>query len=227
MGWIYRITNTKNNKIYIGKTITSISDRWSKHLYEAFNPKCKGYNFLLHKAIRKYGKESFIIESVEYLQEDRLLSSREQYWIECLNSLLPNGYNMTFGGEGSIKIDRKQVYELWDQGLSAVQISKKIGCSDTTARNILRNYDKYTPQENLNRSPTKGFPPRSDKIVYQYDKNTGGLITSFPSIKMAAESVGVDRSCISRVCSGKKKTSANFIWKFEKLSPLEVLKTNE
>jgi len=53
MGYIYKITNQVNQKIYIGKTISSISTRFSQHLWESFNPKCNGYNFILHKAIRK------------------------------------------------------------------------------------------------------------------------------------------------------------------------------
>ena len=30
MGYIYKITNTINNKVYIGKTIFSIEERWKK-----------------------------------------------------------------------------------------------------------------------------------------------------------------------------------------------------
>lgn len=62
MGIIYRIINLINGKQYIGKTINTITERWNKHCYEAFTPQNKGYNFLIHKAIRKYGKDNFIIE---------------------------------------------------------------------------------------------------------------------------------------------------------------------
>jgi predicted GIY-YIG superfamily endonuclease len=31
MGYIYKITNTINNKLYIGKTINTIALRWGEH----------------------------------------------------------------------------------------------------------------------------------------------------------------------------------------------------
>lgn len=37
MGYIYKITNLQNNKIYIGKTTTCIQERFSKHMIELFN----------------------------------------------------------------------------------------------------------------------------------------------------------------------------------------------
>lgn len=223
MGSIYKITNIINNKLYIGKTIAPIATRWSQHICEAMNQDCKGYSFILHKAIRKYGKENFHIEEIEKVEHDMLLDIREKYWINALETMIPNGYNMTFGGEGSIKIDRDQVYFLWNQGLSPSEIAKRLGCSNTSVRAILSNNNTYTVQEGLNRSLTKGLPPRNDKVVYQYNKDTGELVATFSSIKLAAESAGVDRSCISRVCSGKRKTSAGYIWKFILLKPEEVL----
>ena len=51
MGFIYKITNQINKKIYIGKTIFSITRRFNQHLWESFNSKCSGYNFILHKVI--------------------------------------------------------------------------------------------------------------------------------------------------------------------------------
>ena len=47
-----------------------------------------------------------------------------------------------------------------------------------------------------------------------YDKNTNELIKIHDSIKDAAAAVNVDRSCISRCCSGKKKSSRGFVWRF-------------
>ena len=90
----------QNNKIYVGKTTTCIRDRFSKHVYEANTPNTKGYSFILHKAMRKYGIENFQIEQIEDVDND-LINEREIYWIKFYNSMIPNGYNMTLGGEGS------------------------------------------------------------------------------------------------------------------------------
>lgn len=89
---IYKITNNKNRKIYVGQSI-DINDRWKQHKYKAFNSKEKGYNSAIHLAFRKYGIENFSFEVIEKCQQDEL-DEKEQYWIKKLNSLSPNGYNI-------------------------------------------------------------------------------------------------------------------------------------
>ena len=208
MGYIYKIINTENNKIYIGKTSTCIQKRFSKHIYEANNPQTKGYLFTLHKAMRKYGIEKFQIQQVEEV-DNSILNEREKYWIEFYNSIIPSGYNMTFGGEGSVKIDYNLVYNLWDDGNSIAQISKILNHSIPQLKTILLNYKNFSVEENNRRTINA-----TKKRVGQYDKNTQKLINIYDSIKDAANAINVDRSCISRCCSGKKKSSRGYIWRF-------------
>ena len=208
MGYIYKITNTKNNKIYIGKTTTCIQDRFSKHIYESKNANVKGYSFILHKAFRKYGIDNFIIEEVEEI-DNSMLNDREIYWINAYSSMIPNGYNMTFGGEGSVKINYDLVYSLWDDGNSIAQIAKIVNHSISQIRHILLDYNNFSVEENAQRTIDA-----TKKKVGQYDKNTNELIKIHDSIKDAAAAVNVDRSCISRCCSGKKKSSRGFVWRF-------------
>ena len=208
MGYIYKITNTKNNKIYIGKTTTCIQDRFSKHIYESKNANVKGYSFILHKAFRKYGIDNFIIEEVEEI-DNSMLNDREIYWINAYSSMIPNGYNMTFGGEGSVKINYDLVYSLWDDGNSIAQIAKIVNHSISQIRHILLDYNNFCVEANAQRTIDA-----TKKKVGQYDKNTNELIKIHDSIKDAAAAVNVDRSCISRCCSGKKKSSRGFVWRF-------------
>ena len=208
MGYIYKITNTKNNKIYIGKTTTCIQDRFSKHIYESKNANVKGYSFILHKAFRKYGIDNFIIEEVEEI-DNSMLNDREIYWINAYSSMIPNGYNMTFGGEGSVKINYDLVYSLWDNGNSIAQIAKIVNHSISQIRHILLDYNNFSVEANAQRTIDA-----TKKKVGQYDKNTNELIKIHDSIKDAAAAVNVDRSCISRCCSGKKKSSRGFVWRF-------------
>ena len=96
MGYIYKITNTKNNKVYIGQTTRTIVERYEEHLNHASN----SVNRHLYDAMNHYGAESFIVESLEEC-EDTKLSDREIYWINHYNSNDGSfGYNMTSGGEG-------------------------------------------------------------------------------------------------------------------------------
>lgn len=158
--------------------------------------------------MRKYGFENFFIQEIEEVENEKL-NERESYWIKYYNSIIPFGYNMTFGGEGSTKIDYQQVYDLWDSGKSIPEISKLLNCSIVQLRAILSTYNNYSADKNNERVRLL-----SCKTVGQYDKETGELIHIYQSIKEAAQSVGVDRSCISRCCSGQKKSSKGYIWKF-------------
>ena len=89
--WIYKITNIQNNKVYIGQTIRPIEQRFKRHLSDALN------NILdthFARAIRKYGKENFIIEQIDEAQTQDELNQKEQYWIKYYNSV-NDGYNET------------------------------------------------------------------------------------------------------------------------------------
>ena len=89
--WIYKITNIQNNKIYIGQTIRPIQNRFHRHINDALN------NILdthFARAIRKHGKNNFIIEQIDQAQTQDELNKKEQYWIQYYNSV-QNGYNET------------------------------------------------------------------------------------------------------------------------------------
>lgn len=94
-GTIYKITNIKTGKVYIGKTTKSLNDRLQGHINNAD----KGNNFKLSLAIRKYGKENFIIEPIDFAETRDELNEKEVYYISEYKSL-EDGYNMTIGGEG-------------------------------------------------------------------------------------------------------------------------------
>lgn len=95
---IYKITNIVNNKIYIGQSI-DIQERWYQYKYKAFDKNEKGYNSAIHLAMRKYGVENFLIEIIEECAPE-LLDERERFWIQELNCISPNGYNILEGGQG-------------------------------------------------------------------------------------------------------------------------------
>lgn len=52
------------------------------------------------------------------------------------------------------------------------------------------------------------------KKVLKIDIKTGEILGEYASIGQAAKDVGVDRSSISRCCSGKLKKSGGFSWKY-------------
>lgn len=89
--WIYKITNIQNNKVYIGQTIRPIQQRFQRHISDALN---NVLNTHFARAIRKYGKENFVIEEIDKAQTQDELNKKEQYWINYYNSV-EEGYNET------------------------------------------------------------------------------------------------------------------------------------
>lgn len=96
-GTIYLITNTLTNKQYVGLTIQSIERRWQYHLEQANASKIKNENSL-HASIRKYGADKFTITQIDSGVANRDLEAKEIEWIKKLNTLIPNGYNISTGG---------------------------------------------------------------------------------------------------------------------------------
>lgn len=99
IGVIYKITNTQNSKIYIGKTTSTIQKRFYAHVYDSL--KNVDNHSHLHNAIRKDGKENFTIEIIDQANSIEELNEKEIYWISKFNSQDPDiGYNIAKGGEG-------------------------------------------------------------------------------------------------------------------------------
>lgn len=98
---IYKCTNEINGKTYIGFTHKTLTKRIIEHKSSAKN----GSDYLLHKAIRKYGIDSFKWESLyESFDKEFILFTMENYFIMENNSYFETGfgYNMTFGGQGGM-----------------------------------------------------------------------------------------------------------------------------
>lgn len=98
-GCIYKITNIKNGKFYIGYTNMTAKLRFKAHWDESVqlsrgNGHCKSY---LHNAMIKYGKEAFSINVVEAFQDRTpyYIASREKKYIAKLKP----DYNISEGGE--------------------------------------------------------------------------------------------------------------------------------
>lgn len=88
---IYKIENKINGKIYIGQTKRTLKERISEHIRKKT---CVG------NAIIKYGIENFAIDVLEERKTLDEINEREMFWIAYYHCKVPNGYNMTDGGDG-------------------------------------------------------------------------------------------------------------------------------
>lgn len=95
--YVYKISNTVNNFVYVGLTAREPQKRWKEHLYSA-----KKLNRRLYRAMRKHGIENFQFEVIAYLKglknKDLLFEIEKQYITE--NNSYWFGYNDTIGGKG-------------------------------------------------------------------------------------------------------------------------------
>ena len=94
-GVIYFIINLINGKMYVGQTKQAFKRRIAEHKRNSKKAKIG-----VDAAIRKYGWENFTAEIIEVCPVEQL-NEREMFWIKELNTKVPNGYNLTDGGEGT------------------------------------------------------------------------------------------------------------------------------
>jgi len=139
IGRIYIIKNIVNSKVYIGQTKDSIQKRFGKHLSSC--------QYVIGKAIKKYGSHKFHVELLEETTLDKL-NEREMYWIKLYNSTDNRfGYNMSIGGNVTRKpsnINVEEVIDLFNNGISAIKIAKTLHTDIEKITSILKdNNIKY------------------------------------------------------------------------------------
>ena len=97
MAYIYRILNKVTKKCYIGETkCKDVSRRWNQHKQTIeINKGCPA----LRDAVKKYGIDNFEFSVLIICFDDERFKYEIEY-IKKYNSVAPNGYNLTNGGEG-------------------------------------------------------------------------------------------------------------------------------
>lgn len=142
-GKIYIIRNIINSKVYIGQTTVDIKVRFQNHLSAA---RC-GKDYVIGRAIRKYGEDKFYIELLEECSIEEL-NTKEIWWINRFNSTNTKfGYNISIGGNVTRvnnNLKEHEILELFKQGIPAYMIAKKLHTEVAKVTRLLRHKDiKY------------------------------------------------------------------------------------
>lgn len=208
---IYKITNTINNKVYIGQS-TDIRRRWTSHI-NVLNESNKNNNekqYALHTAMQKYGSDNFLFEVIEECPVQDL-NDRECYWIKYYNSYL-NGYNENKGGSvirGRPKYVEQVILLLQTTKYSFKEISEITGASIQSIGNI--NCGRCFKNDTLN------YPIRAKTHkVIQYSKE-GIELKIFNSLIEAEKETGVQASNIKHACHHYENgqiLAGGFQWRF-------------
>ena len=211
LGNIYCITNTVNNKVYVGKTLLSIEKRFQQHLQDA-----KKYTERpLYRAINKYGADKFSILLLEQVDQSEL-SVREQYWIAEKDSY-ENGYNATRGGDGSILYDYEEILEKFHSGMLIKELADYFECDQQTIRKVLvaAGEDTFQNLKKKSSNPIKAIlPDGSEKVFDSYSNAARWLMEEKITTATALDGVVTN---ICRVANGERKTYLKIKWeRFEK-----------
>jgi group I intron endonuclease len=121
-GYIYRFRNKINGKVYIGQTIDP-----ERRRQEHINDAARGSTLAFHNAIRKYGIDNFEFDILHTVEGDKnyvrlRLNELEIKEIQCHHCLVPQGYNIAYGGQGG---DNGKFVHAWAQTEEGKQKIKK------------------------------------------------------------------------------------------------------
>lgn len=116
---IYLITNNENKKQYVGITKFSLEERFSQHIKRGF---------ILTEAIQKYGHQKFSIKLIEEVESAERAYELEQYYIKQYDTKVPNGYNLTDGGDGIFGWEASEEYrQECSERVKQLHKEKKVG----------------------------------------------------------------------------------------------------
>ena len=223
MGYIYKIENLKNGKVYIGQTKRP-NNRWKDHIAGSKNRNRWSYNKPLYADMRKLGVQSFIFSILEEC-DDSNMNAREAYWIEAFDSQNEeHGYNIYGGGRGDgiyitrpvlqYDLDGNYIATYTNQcvasrhtGLDNASIGKVCNGKMKSCGGFLWTYSKADKPRPYKKQA------HYIKPVIQCDIN-GKALRKFDSLKDAGRFIGVNSKSISDCCKGKKTSCAGYVWRF-------------
>lgn len=156
MGVIYLIENIITKKVYVGKTtsndVFSYCTNHFKKAIENSDTKNKRY---FYNAIRKYGKENFIIKILKNNIPCDSLNEEEKHFIIIHNSNnSKNGYNMTTGGDGGLTSSKKNISNKQKNIWANIEYCKKMSIerknrwkNGVFVNNVLAGKKRYWSKE--------------------------------------------------------------------------------
>jgi len=174
---VYCTTNKVNGKKYIGS-------------HNGNKPSYLGSGVNLTQAIKKYGKENFIRQTLwEGPSEFRY--EMEEYWIAYFDAAKNQMfYNATEKGVGAG----------WSKG-------KKRGQSSLKGKKRKIDYSKR-------KTDYDAIFQKIKKPILQYNLD-GSFVKEWPSAKDVKKSLNINNTTVNLCCNNKMKSAGGFMWLFK------------
>lgn len=228
---IYMHKNKINGKVYIGQTYTPLEIRFGKGGWKYHG--CK----LFWNAIQKYGWSNFeciILE--EFVANADYANEREKYYITLYNSMNPNyGYNIQAGGHEQTRLS-KRCYKYSMDGYyieeyeSLTEAERQNGVPHGHISECCRGVRKSAAgfQWSYEKTDYIGeYTPKKTRAIKVYEYSLDGeYIAEHDSALSAGLKYGaVNGAHITDCCKGKRKSTYNRQWRYEKFDRIDPLQT--
>jgi len=189
---VYKATNKKNGKSYIGITRHLLEHRISTH-YRTATTRIKLSHF--QQALKKYPKDNFYWRVLEKGDNENI-EALERYYIQFFDTL-KNGYNSTSGGEIRKEYSKEARKKMSDahKGQSSWSKGRKLPPLSAEHRAKLKILAAENRQVNM-------MAQKNRKQVLCIET---GVI--YHSLREASKELGINRACLSRVIRGIHKSA--------------------
>ena len=188
---VYCHTNMINGKQYVGLTSMSIEERAGTDGTRYRN--CR----VFYNAIQKYGWDNFAHKVLAYDLTHEMACELEKHYIELYNTQVPNGYNLTDGGDGGFHHS-----EIVRQAISEKNKGNK-------SRTGYKNSEEMNAHmSNIMKGNTYGKNNGRPVIQLTLD---GEFVAEYPSSAEATRVTGIGH--VKHAVQGKLKSAGGYLWK--------------
>ena len=202
---IYKSTNKITGKVYIGQTIQTLDKRIKGHIKESKMDKTRP--FLL--SINKYGANNFIFETIDLANNLDELNDKEIHWINFYNSVSPNGYNVTGGGQGKKMISTNELGKRISKGLQNSKKWQKIKNSEEYLKKIKEKFIGHNKGKKFSTEHKEKIWEKNKERILKFNKDTSkkwiivdndNNITRITGKEEYFTNLGMDTSVVTRMC---------------------------
>jgi group I intron endonuclease len=203
---VYKITNTINNKVYIGITQQELKVRWQQH---KCNSNRKTYH--LYNAIKKYGFSNFKIQVLFEAKDKEEMFLKEVELISKHKSNDRNyGYNNSLGGEKS-----KKGTKLSEEQKTKISIYQKNRLRTPHSIAAREKMSKAAKGRNMSKPVEASAKKRRGKIAHNIRPVILNNEKEYISITIASIEMGVSCSSILNNIKGLSKKTKVGIWNYK------------